>query len=626
MAPTFTVSRWSRDQEQLGQFILSGMTDSFLSNTNIVSSPLIDTFYNTGQIRFAFAIPAKGFMNRAAMRNAPCYAWVVTQCGCLWILQSQGQAWDLDALVKTTDLLSIKIEKLDWPSLTFALTDLEIPPLTQVVGPRLPIGLGAHLVDTGRVTHAFMSQWLAGKRNLETVSPRAVQDQLKRYIDERLSETISEFRHVACESLSVTLDSAMDLDINNGVASSRSVERRQFLTLFPVLASKVFAHDASQFWRGLRSIIDDRKSVVKTLAKSLEVRPSAVRSLTGVGRDAVGEYFFDHMEELIRILDQIAVEHHPASPSMWAAFCSSYTSAKEVFGHSVSARLVIVARLKSDLKWLAKSGSVRDPGYGVDEARLIDQFRQGLIGTVLVAGCASSTAAPHNRLSKAAIHSRVDRYLGTLSWQRLVALSNKWSQSLAKAVQSRTVELEFLQSRASFYDFLGGTFLASNGYQVETLTNAAALRRQGDAMGICLRNASNRSDYADACARGRTTILSICNAEHRKQSTLELGVRLASDADVGDKVHFDVLQHQGSQNNPAPQGAWAAASEMFKALAEPNLQTRAVQGIRLSAAKPRGVAGVETVNLTLTVAGREAFDLTFGTRSKGIWQLLQAVT
>lgn len=600
------------------------MNHSLPSILEILPSALINTFYNTGEIRFAFCIPAKELMNKAGLRHAPCYAWVITKCGRLWMFQSQGQAWDLDMLTKAIDLLSHRLEKMDWPSLTFALTDLDVPRSAQVIGPRFPLGLGLHLVDSGRLTNAFMSQWLLGQRNPDLVSPRAVQDQLRQHLDECINEVLLEFRHVACESLSFSVDSAIDLDVNNCVAGQWALERRQFTSLFPALAGKVFAHNASQFWRGIRSAIDSRKSAVQAIARQLGVRRSAIRALKGVYREQMGEYFFGHIEELIRILDQIPVEHQPASPEMWSAFCSSYSSAKKVFGQSDSARLVIVARLKNALKWLVKSGSIRDPGFGVNEARSIDLFRQGLIGTVLVARSSDIAVSPDSALSKAEVHLRIDRFLGTLSWQRLVTLSSKWSQALATAVQSRTVELEFVQSNTSFFDFLGGIYLTANGHQIETLTSTAAFRRQGDAMGICLRHASYRSDYADASARGRRTILAISNSERRMQSTLELDVRLGSDADGRDKVHFDVLQHQGRQNNAAPSGALAAVSELFLALGTPGLQARALQGIRLSAAKPRGTHGVEPVNFTLAVAGRAAFNLTFGDKGEEIWKRLES--
>ena len=600
------------------------MTYSPTLLSEIVPSPLIDTFYNTGQIRFAFCIPASSLMKKASMRHAPCYAWVITRCGRVWVFQSLGQAWTMDALEQATDLLSQKLERMDWSSLIFALKNLDVPPFAQLIGPHLPLGLGMCLVDTGRLTTVFMSHWLAEHPNLALDSPRAIQEQLREHIHERLSAAVAEFRHVACESLSFSLDGVIDVDVNNCVAGTRAFERRQLLSIFPALAGKVFAHDASKFWRGIRAAIDDRKSVVKVIAQQLDVRPSAVRALNGVNRADVGEYFFGHMEELIRILNQIPAEHQPASPDMWAMFRSSYTSAKEVFGSSDSARLVIVARLRNDLKCLAKSGAVRDPGFGIDDARSIEQFRQGLIGTVLMARCSDFTVSMPSDLVKADVHYRVDQFLGTLSWRRLVALSSKWSQSLASSVETRRVELEFLQTKASFFDYLGGTFMATNGYVIDTLTSAAALKKQGDAMGICLRHASHRSGYADSCALGCKTILAVKNSDRCRVSTLELVVRLARHADGRDRVQFDVLQHNGAQNNLAPVEAVNAAYELLRALGTPELQEHALQGLRLSLSKLRGAQGIERINPSIVISGRDAFGLTFGDRALEIWERLEA--
>lgn len=607
----------------LATAIHSSMTYSPPSVSDIVPSALIDSFYNLGHIRIAICIPGKALMTKPGMRHTPCNAWVLTQRGQLWMFQSLGQAWNIDALNEATDLLSLRLEKMSWPSLPLALGNLDLPPSVQIVGPHLPLGLNLGLIDSARLTTAFMSRWLSGQRDLVVVSPRKIQEQLSQHINECLSAAVSEFRYVCRETLPFDIDCAIFLDVNNCVAGKHPFERRQFLYLFPVLAGKVFAHDASQLWRSVRTAIDDRKSVVKAIALQLDVRPSAVRALTGVSRAEVGEYFFGHMEELIRILNQIAAEHHPASPEMWALFRSSYASAKEVFGQSNSARLVILARLRNDLKCHARSDAVRDLKVGIDEARSIDQFRQGLIGTILVARCSELVERPRSELSKADAHFRVDTFLGTLSWKRLISLARKWSKSLVAAVESRSGELEFLQSRASFFDFLGGTFLATNGYVIETLTSTAALKKQGDVMGICLRHASHRGNYADSCVRGRRTILAVRNPEHCTQSTLELALQLARDADGRDKVRFDVLQHQGVQNNPAPPEACEAASQLLRALHAPTLQERALLGIRLSTARPHGMQGINSVNLTIVVSGREAFDMTFGDKSAEVWERLE---
>jgi hypothetical protein len=516
-------------------------------------------------------------------------------------------------------LLSKKVEQLDWQSLTSALADLDVPTSSQVVGPALAQGLGPQLVDSTQLANAFMSRWLTGQSPASVDSLKTIQEQLKRHIDTRVFEAVSEFKHVCGESLIVALDGPLDLDVTNCVAAKRALERRQFLTIFPALGNKVFAHDASLFWRGIRRAIDDRKSPVKAIAQQVAVRPSTIRAMKGVNRATIGEYFFAHMEELIRILDQIPVEHHPGSSDRWNAFCKSYAAAKAFFGQSDSARLVVVAKLRHDLKILANASWSTNVKFGADEARSIDQFRQGLIGTVFIAQLNGSNFPKQPDASKAGIHVRVDRFLGALSWQRLVALSKKWNQSLACAAECRAVELEFLQSKGSFFDFLDGKFLATSGYQIGTLLNAAALKNQGDAMHICLSQAIHRSDYAQACGMGRRTILEIRNVDRHVQSTLELDVRLRISEGGKQTVDFDVLQHQGPSNGLASHGARMAVAELLSALRGKPLQARAVQGIRLSAAKRRSLRGAERVNLTLAVSGFDAFETTFGDKSKDLW-------
>jgi hypothetical protein len=67
-----------------------------------------------------------------------------------------------------------------------------------------------------------------------------------------------------------------------------------------------------------------------------------------------------------------------------------------------------------------------------------------------------------------------------------------------------------------------------------------------------------------------------------------------------------------------------AAYELLRALGTPELQEHALQGLRLSLSKLRGAQGIELINPSIVISGRDAFGLTFGDRALEIWERLEA--
>jgi hypothetical protein len=583
----------------------------------------IDRWEGRASVSFALSFPGRDLMNMPGMRHAPSYAFIVTELGQIWLLKAQGHAWIDGDLVRGSALLSQKLDKLDWGKLAYCLPSLDLPATIELLGPRLGGGLATNLVDKTRLTNALFSRWISQNSSLPTEVLKDIKEKLALYLEEQVGEAIAEYcRHVQ-ERFGLDLEGAVDLDVLNALRGSFQTERNQFLATFPALGSSVYAHDANSFWRSLRQAIDGRKSPVKALSDAWDIKQSTVRSLRSTESHALGEYFAGHIEELCRLLDQVPPEHHPKTPAQWMAFRKCHATAKEVFGHSDAARLVIGAKVRHDLKRLANT--TRDDGerFSLEEARAIERLRLGLINTVDFVAQQNAVVSGIEHVGRAEIHVQVDKFLSSLSWQRLVALTKKWEKALHVTVESKQVELEFVQSKSTYFDFLGETFTTSNGYRIETLTKVDALKAQGVEMRLCLREAGHRSEFSQECSAAKTTILSVRNPGGELQSTAELGIRLFTDAKKELAVQFRVIQHQGFENRVAPEGAKIALQETLAELSRPKLQMRAVEGVRLSAKRLQANKGGDKTDFTIAIAGLDAFHRTFGVKSTELWSRLE---
>lgn len=583
----------------------------------------IDRWEGRVPVSFALTFPGRNLMNMPGMRHAPSYAFIVTDSGQVWLLKAQGHAWTEGDLVKGSALLSQKLEKLDWEKLAYCLPGLDLPATIELLGPQLGGGLATNLVDTTRLTNALFSRWISQNSSLPTEVLKNIKEMLALYLKEQAGAAIAEYCHQVKERFGFELEGALDLDVLNALRGSFQTERNQFLGTFPAIGSSVYAHDANSFWRSLRQTIDGRKSPVKALSDAWNIKQSTVRSLRSTDCQALGEYFAGHIEELCRLLDQIPPEHHPNTPTEWMAFRRCHATAKEVFGHSDAARLVIGAKVRHDLKRLANISHADGARFGLEEARVIERLRLGLIDTVYFVAQQNASVNDPKQVRRADIHVRVDRFLSSMSWQRLVALSKKWEKSLHASVESKKVELEFVQSKGTYFDFLGETFTTSNGYRIETITKVDDLKSQGEAMKLCLRQAGYRSEFSQECTAAKTTILSIKCADGKLQSTAELGIRLLTDVKKELAVQFRVIQHQGFDNSAAPVGAKNALQETLLELSSRKLQSRAVEGVRLSAKRLQTNKAGDKTDITFSIAGLEAFHQTFGAKSAELWSRLE---
>ena len=583
----------------------------------------IDRWEGRAPVSFVLSFPGRDLMTMPGMRHAPSYAFIVTESGQVWLLKAQGHAWTEGELVRGSELLSQKLDKLDWGKLAYCLPSLDLPATIELLGPRIGGGLVTNLVDTTRLTNALFSRWVSQNTSLSTEVLKDIKEKLTLYLEEQAGAAIAEYCRRVQERFGFELEGALDLDVLNALRGSFQTERNQFLATFPAIGSSVYAHDANSFWRSLRQTIDGRKSPVKALSDAWDIKQSTVRSLRSTECQTLGEYFAGHIEELCRLLDQVPPEHHPKTPAQWAALRKCHATAKEVFGHSDAARLVIGAKVRHDLKRL--SNTTHDDGarFGLDEARAIERLRHGLIDTVYFVAQQNASVNDLKLVRRVDFHVRVDKFLSSLSWQRLVALTKKWEKSLHACVESKKEELEFVQSQGTYFDFLGETFITSNGYRIETLTKVDDLKSQGESMKLCLRQTGYRSEFSQECNAAKTTILSIKCPDGKLQSTAELGIRLLTDAKKELAVQFRVIQHQGFDNSAAPEGAQDALQEALLELSSRKLQSRAVEGVRLSAKRLQTNKAGDKTDIKLSIAGLEAFHQTFGAKGAELWSRLE---
>ena len=473
------------------------------------------------------------------------------------------------------------------------------------------------------MTNVLFSRWISQNASLATEVLKDTKAKLVHFLQEQVGAAIAEYCLQVQKRVGLELEGALDLDVLNALRGSFQTERNQFLATFPALGSSVYAHDANSFWRSLRQTIDGRKSPVKALSEAWDIKQSTVRSLRSADGLALGEYFAGHIEELCRLLDQVPPEHHPKTPSQWTAFRRCHAAAKEVFGHSDAARFVIGAKVRHDLKRHASTTHDGGARFGLEEARAIERLRLGLIDTVYFVAQQNASLNDQNQVRRADVHVRVDKFLSSLSWQRLVVLTKKWERSLQEGVESNRVELEFIQSQGTYFDFLGERFTASNGYRVETLTKVDALKSQGETMKLCLRQTGYRNEFAQECTAAKTTILSIKCPDGKLQSTAELSIRLIPDAQKELAVQFRVIQHQGFDNNAAPELANDALQQTLLELSGQKLQSRAVEGVRLSLKRTQTNQAANKIDIRISTAGLEAFQRTFGAKSVELWSRLR---
>ena len=106
-------------------------------------------------------------------------------------------------------------------------------------------------------------------------------------------------------------------------------------------------------------------------------------------------------------------------------------------------------------------------------------------------------------------------------------------------------------------------------------------------------------------------------------STAELGIRLLTDVKKELAVQFRVIQHQGFDNSAAPVGAKNALQETLLELSSRKLQSRAVEGVRLSAKRLQTNKAGDKTDITFSIAGLEAFHQTFGAKSAELWSRLE---
>ncbi len=279
--------------------------------------------------------------------------------------------------------------------------------------------------------------------------------------------------------------------------------------------------------------------------------------------------------------------------------------------------------MRHDLKRLANKSDDDGERFSLEEARAIERLRIGLIDSLCSTGQQTASANDLRQMRRAAVHARVDKFLGGLSWQRLVALTKKWERSLQLVLECKKVELEFIQSKETYFDFLGEPFTTSSGYRIETLTKVDDLKAQGEEMMLCLRWAGYRSEFSQECSAAKATILSIRSPDGNLQSTAELGIRFLAGEESELAVEFRIIQNQGFVNSVAPMGAKNALQEILDELRKPKLQTRAVEGIRLSARRLLSKKSGDSSALALSIAGPEVFHRTFGMKSTELWSRLE---
>jgi hypothetical protein len=523
-----------------------------------------------------------------------------------------NQAWTEELVFKVDEFLMARRETWSWHRLEVGLSDAIERQVVLHKVCDLDDKLSA--LEIPRMADAIFRRWMSLQSNLpDIVLLTRMKEALLTRIAHSADLAVAEFMgNVNPNIKALSDDASLSLDLYNYVANpAHHRERLQFAKEFPLLAKAVCSARARSVWHELGLMIDKLKSPVRFLSETLKVAPGAVRALRAVKRTDVGDYFEAHPAELIEILDSLPAEHLPRSPEHWCVFQEQYQIAKNFFGRSPAGAVLVKARVGHALRFVV---GLNRPAMQIQaqDVRKVERLREGLVQSRY----SNHSGEQDHSLAiqfKASITTKVERFLGHLSWGRLLELSRKWEKCYAEAVESNTDSINFVSGHRYWNYIPEGQFVAPNGRIVRCLSTAGELKNQGVALDICLANAGTRADYHHECLRGSAAIFSVHDSSGVASSTAEFRLSTVKAYSANSGVHFEWLQHTRLKNQSPAQGDIEAIDALRSRFLTPAWQTHALEGRRLSTQREAVRRQNNEVSVELTLVSLQAFRAVFGT-------------
>ena len=506
---------------------------------------------------------------------------LIHSSGRIWVASIANHAWSEPLLSKLEEFLSRHFGLLPWQYLQTGVSDAIEHEV--VLHRTCPLDKQFSLLQLPRLADALVRRWMSVQSNLPEVAEiRRMKESLIQQIHISTDRAVADFMsHVDLEIASVSGETELRLDMYNYLANlAHRRARLQFAKAFPLLADLVCTADTKSLWREVGKKVDGLHSPVIFLSKELGISTGAVRALNGVSVADVGQYFYEHPKELLSLLNAFPKEFLPKFPEHWRILQQQYGVAKIFFGRSPAAAVLVKARVAHSLRFAVQFNHAEAQLNDEDLPR-VERLRTGLIqATYSYYGIEQNHTLGIER--RARINQLIDRFLGQLSWSRLLESSRKFEKSYAEAIEKNLDAIKFISGQ-KYFDFCPqGRFVTSTGWFVRCLSSAAELRTHGLQLGVCLATPGHRAVYHEECFLAKAVIFAIHNPLGEAKSTAEFHLSMVRTTTKESMVRFQLVQHTGHKNQAVDSLAKGALESLQAQFATPAWQLHARNGIRFS--------------------------------------------
>lgn len=532
-----------------------------------------------GRVRALWLPSAELVATPIPLRHFSSVALIHGSSGQIWVVSMMNHLWTEALVSKVEDFLSQHFESLSWSYLETALADAVEHAV--VLHKVCLLDAQLSLLQIPCLADAIIRRWISVQAALPEIAElRSMKNELIRQIHCSADRALVQFMSLVEPNLAcVSGPIGLRLNLYNYLCNTTHQRGRlQFTKAFPLLADLVCAADMKSLWRDLGRTVDDLRSPVLFLSEALEVSTASVRALNGVATADVGNYFSQHTTELLSILNAFPKEFLPKFPQHWRVLQQQYDLAKTFFGRSPAALVLVKARVAHSLRF-AVQFKHQEVQLKTEDVHKVERLRAGLVqATYSYYGIDKNQALGIQRRAK--ISQMIDRFLGRLSWSRLLAFSRKYEKCYAAAIEKNLDAIQFLSGQTYFNFCPDGKFVTTNGWSVHCLSSSAELEADGLQLRNCLATSGYRAIFHESCFRGQTAIFAIHDQLGVARSTAEFHLSIGKTTTSESMIGFQLVQHTGHKNQPVDSATKEALESLRAQFPSPVWQTHALTGIR----------------------------------------------
>jgi len=535
-----------------------------------------------GRLR-AIWLPSVGlFSQPVPLRHFPSTTFIHGSSGQIWIISMTNYPWSSDLVSTAEEFLLHQFEAMSWSHLEAALSEklghaVVLHKDCLIDGP-------LSLLKIPSLADAIIRRWISAQTTSADVAElRSIKSELIDRIQMSAEISVANFfRFVNSEIASIACQNGLRLARYNYLANpTHQKARSQFAKAFPLLADLVCSADAKSLWRDLGRTVDGLRSPVSFLKKTLAVSSASVRALNGVTAAEVGEYFQQHPVELLHVLDALPNEYLPKSREHWQLLQRQYDVAKQFFGRSPAGSVLVKARVAHSLRFAVQFNQ-SDVQLNQVDLHKVERLRAGIVQATQ-SYCVGQKKQTLDINCRARISQSIDRFLGRLSWSRLLECSCKFDKCYAETVEKNLDIIKFV-SGTKYFDFCpdGGKFVTANGWSARCLTSVAELEAHGLLIDNCLATTGYRTVFHRECMLGNAAIFAINDQCGRARSTAEFNLSMVKSATMDTVVRFQLVQHTGYRNQTPGRESAHTLESLQAQFPTPVWQNHARTGLRNS--------------------------------------------